>query len=144
MFRLGHSVSHSLGSFCRLAGDHFRRMPSMSSTGRIGTILRSATVCYLVFTRYSPQPFAMATTVSTAKRFSLFQTRLRIVGAPRYIVGARRMIVVLIGDGAAQARPMGPHVLTWTDLRKRSQKLEFPAGSETTCDLDKSRIAACE
>jgi urease accessory protein UreE len=54
------------------------------------------------------------------------------------------MIVVLISDGAAKARPMGPLVLTWTDLRKRSQKLEFPAGSETTCDLDKSRMAAPE
>jgi hypothetical protein len=54
------------------------------------------------------------------------------------------MIVALIGDGAAQARPMGPHVLTWRDLRKRSQKLEFPTGSETICDLGKSRMAASE
>ncbi len=36
------------------------------------------------------------------------------------------MIVVLIGDGAVQARPRGPYVLAWTDLRKRSHKLEFP------------------
>jgi hypothetical protein len=54
------------------------------------------------------------------------------------------MILVLTSDGAAKAHRMGPHVLTWTELRKRSQKLEFPAGSETTCDLDKSRMAASE
>ena len=52
------------------------------------------------------------------------------------------------GVDEAMARPrhrrMGPHVLTWTELRKRSQKLEFPAGSGTTCDLDKSRMAASE
>ena len=41
------------------------------------------------------------------------------------------MIVALMSDGAAQASPMGPHVLTWADLSKRSRKLEFPAASET-------------
>ena len=77
------------------------------------------------------------------------RSRAKVVGEIRIGIhgfesGARRVILVSKSDSAAKARPMGPHVLTWTELRKRPQKLEFPAGSETTRDVDKSRMAASE
>jgi hypothetical protein len=52
------------------------------------------------------------------------------------------MIVVRISDGAAQAPPKRPHVLAWTDLRKRSQKPDFLLDQKRSGG--KSRMAASD
>jgi len=95
-----------------------------------------------MLTRYSPQTLRYGNNrVDGEKVFFISDPGLGLWAYRSKIIGARRMIVVLISDGAAQARPKRPQVLAST-VKRVFTETGVPPGSETILSAgEKSRMA---